>query len=331
MCAASHRARQQNDSEIDSQHVLFGITTQQDAEGLLVLTNLGINLDRIAAEGERQIARLTLEQMQRTPSPPQTGRVHRLMRTAIEEARLLNHDVVETGHFLLAMLRPEAEPAYKLLTDLGVTYTVAKKQMVAQHDAERREPASATRMQRLLTPPLLALASATRSLRHPFTPEFDPEIVDFSRNPVRFRRTAGSLNFRDEVRDVFVRVLPIAKGFCHNHIGSTHLALALLERECAATRVLRRLGVDASEIRSDLERFTPRGSTPHGRQLPQTPDVRRAIAIAIREASDMGSKFIGTEHLLLGLAQNGGVLSSMFLEDHCVPDLRDVVRRSVIE
>lgn len=42
-------------------------------------------------------------------------------------------------------------------------------------------------------------------------------------------------------------------------------------------------------------------------KLPQSPQVKKVIEYAIEEAMNLGYKYIGTEHLLLGLLRGKGI------------------------
>jgi ATP-dependent Clp protease ATP-binding subunit ClpC len=90
----------------------------------------------------------------------------------------------------------------------------------------------------------------------------------------------------------------------HNYIGTEHLLLGLAKEEHGlATRVLREVGATTADIVRAVERMAPRNPRPPFGRPTLTPRTKRVIELAVEEAKQMGHPNIGTEHLLLGLAQ----------------------------
>jgi ATP-dependent Clp protease ATP-binding subunit ClpC len=103
----------------------------------------------------------------------------------------------------------------------------------------------------------------------------------------------------------------------HDHIGTEHLLLGLLrEQEGLAARVLAGLGITSDEIRALVLRVVGRGDEPAATsQIPFTPHAKHALELALREALSLGHNYVGTEHLLLGLAHaNDGVAMRVLLD-----------------
>ena len=110
--------------------------------------------------------------------------------------------------------------------------------------------------------------------------------------------------FTERARQVVVLAQDEARALGHQHIGSEHLLLGLIrENEGIAARVLASLGVGLDEARADVVRIVGRGEgTPTG-QIPFTPRGKRALELSLRESQELSHNYIGTEHLLLGLAR----------------------------
>jgi excisionase family DNA binding protein len=108
--------------------------------------------------------------------------------------------------------------------------------------------------------------------------------------------------------------------FQHNYIGTEHLLLGLIrEREGVAAHVLGNLGIEIDKARQAVEAITGRGGTIVEGELPLTPRSKMIIELAMDEALRLDHRFIGTEHLLLGLIREGegiaaGVLVSLGLQ-----------------
>lgn len=64
-------------------------------------------------------------------------------------------------------------------------------------------------------------------------------------------------------------------------------------------------GVDLSNMREAILRLVPSGlDTVTMGKLPQTPGVKKVIEYAIKAARNLNHKYVGTEHLLLGLLRH---------------------------
>jgi len=121
--------------------------------------------------------------------------------------------------------------------------------------------------------------------------------------------------FTERARHVVVLAQDEARGLQHNYIGTEHLLLGLLrEEEGIAARVLRELGVTLDDVRSDVTSIVGVGDEPatHG-QIAFTPRAKRTLDLSLRAANELGHGFIGTEHVLLGLAREGDGVGSRIL------------------
>ena len=103
-------------------------------------------------------------------------------------------------------------------------------------------------------------------------------------------------------QDVLRRARQESARLGHGYVGTEHLLLSLSrESGCLAQRILTGAEVDSELIESTVTRLVGVGA--HGCPPCQglTPDCRRAIELATEEALGRGSRFVDTEHLLLGL------------------------------
>jgi ATP-dependent Clp protease ATP-binding subunit ClpC len=124
--------------------------------------------------------------------------------------------------------------------------------------------------------------------------------------------------FTDRARQVVVLAQDEARGLKHDHIGTEHLLLGLLrEPDGVARRVLESLGVGAEAVRDQAVRIVGEGegeSVPVG-QIPFTPRAKKVLELALREGLSLGHEYIGTEHILLGIArENDGVAARILRE-----------------
>ncbi len=123
--------------------------------------------------------------------------------------------------------------------------------------------------------------------------------------------------FTKRARHVLTLAQEEARSFQHNYIGTEHLLLGLVrEGEGIAAQVLRNLGVEVNQVRSAVEAIIGRGDRIVLGEVGFTPRAKKVIELAVDEARRLNHRFIGTEHLLLGLIREGegigaGVLESL--------------------
>src|SRR3990172_3556865 len=100
-----------------------------------------------------------------------------------------------------------------------------------------------------------------------------------------------------------------------NYVSTEHLLLGLVrESDSVAARILERMGVSLSKIRSEIERQVSRGDGRLGQDMQLTPRAKRVIDLAYDEARQLNNNYIGTEHLLLGLIREGEGIAARTLE-----------------
>jgi ATP-dependent Clp protease ATP-binding subunit ClpC len=135
--------------------------------------------------------------------------------------------------------------------------------------------------------------------------------------------------YTDRARKVMMLANQEAQRLNHHHIGTEHILLGLLkEGSGVAANVLKNLDIDLRKIRLEIEKLVQSGSdTVTMDKLPQTPRAKKAIDYATEEARNFNHKYVGTEHLLLGLLREqlgvaAQVLVNLGLK---LDDLRDEV------
>ncbi len=101
----------------------------------------------------------------------------------------------------------------------------------------------------------------------------------------------------------------------HPYIGSEHLLLGLLREDAGlAAKVLKNLGAEITTVRSTIESVLGRNE-PVIQQIAPTSRVKKVIEISFEEARLMGTNYVGTEHLLLGLLIEGEGVAAQVLGD----------------
>ena len=112
--------------------------------------------------------------------------------------------------------------------------------------------------------------------------------------------------FTERAQKALTLAQEAAGSFGHSYIGSEHLLLGLLrEGGGPAAKALTAAGVTEQALVQQIEalsgRGTPDASAPQG----MTPRTKRIIELSIQSAAQMGTGYVGTEHLLLGILREG--------------------------
>jgi hypothetical protein len=124
--------------------------------------------------------------------------------------------------------------------------------------------------------------------------------------------------FTDRAKRALHAAQEEARDHLHDYVGTEHLALGLLhEPDGIAVKAIEALGVTSSAAHDALvaalgpARVTERVSGDSG----FTAKSRRVLELAVRDALRMGHNYIGTEHLLLGVLDEGSGLGGTTLID----------------
>jgi Arc/MetJ-type ribon-helix-helix transcriptional regulator len=113
--------------------------------------------------------------------------------------------------------------------------------------------------------------------------------------------------FTERARQVVVLAQEEMRTLKHDHIGTEHILLGLLrEEEGLAARVLENLDITVERVRAQVVRIVGLGEEVASEQIPFTPSAKKALESALPEALALGHKYIGTEHILLGLLRTIG-------------------------
>lgn len=109
MALAERIARRYNHEYIGSEHILFAVAEEGDGIGAVALSNLGASKKNIEQGFKKMIKPgpdilINLVSGNMVDKLPLTPMSKKVIGCAIEEARKLGHNYVETGHLLLGLL-----------------------------------------------------------------------------------------------------------------------------------------------------------------------------------------------------------------------------------
>ncbi len=125
----------------------------------------------------------------------------------------------------------------------------------------------------------------------------------------------------------------VARGYSHQEVDGEHLLLAMLgQQESLIPDLLEKLGVPPGQLRPDLERELGRRHKVQGvssTDLFLSAGLKKALDAAVAEAGKLKDEYISTEHLLLGLLDEGGASLKKLFQAHGLK--RDAVLRALAE
>jgi len=100
----------------------------------------------------------------------------------------------------------------------------------------------------------------------------------------------------------------------HNYVGTEHLLYGLAkEGTGVASKVLENQNIVPENILEKIEELIGRGEEETTGTIGLTPRTKRVVENAFREAKRLGSDFIGTEHLLIGIMREGDSVAARIL------------------
>lgn len=145
----------------------------------------------------------------------------------------------------------------------------------------------------------------------PFDSLFRDEFSKFFSTP---EPTIVTNQFTGEAEEVILEAQNIAKELGEDEIKTEHLLLALLRKGDFAKNILFEINVDLKELETEVLSYMKKRKR-NVDEVSLSPGVKRALELAQREADGLGSEYIGSEHLLLGLIDEGESLAGEILKD----------------
>jgi ATP-dependent Clp protease ATP-binding subunit ClpC len=137
---AQEEAQRFNHNYIGTEHLLLGLVREGDGVAAKVLSNLGVELNKVRSAVEFIIGRgdrIVLGDIGLTP------RAKKVIELAVDEARRLNHHYIGTEHLLLGLVREGEGIAAGVLESLGVNLEKVRTQTIqvlSQSGSAHNEP-----------------------------------------------------------------------------------------------------------------------------------------------------------------------------------------------
>src|ERR1700677_4267872 len=141
LALARKEADRFNHNFVGTEHLLLGLIKLGQGVAVNVLQKLGLDLDTVRMEVEKQVG--SGHDHKRIRNLPYTPRVKKVLALAAKEAKALNHFYVGTGHILLGILREGDGVAARVLKNLDVDIEQTRQEILKELDpnfAQADEP-----------------------------------------------------------------------------------------------------------------------------------------------------------------------------------------------
>jgi ATP-dependent Clp protease ATP-binding subunit ClpC len=131
---AQEEAQKFGEGYVSTEHLLLGLVRETDSVASRVLDKLGVSLDRVRAEVEKQLPR---GEHKPNTEMALTPRAKRVIDLAYDEARTLSNNYIGTEHLLLGLIREGDGLAGRVLAKLGVDLEKARREVLTLQEGEQ--------------------------------------------------------------------------------------------------------------------------------------------------------------------------------------------------
>lgn len=126
--------------------------------------------------------------------------------------------------------------------------------------------------------------------------------------------------FTAKARRVVVSAQEQARQLKHSYIGTEHLLLGLFDvPDGLAAQVLHQLGYGKEAAQIDIAAVVKPGTQELNGHIPFTPQAKKTLELALREAQRLHHNQVGTEHILLALVREGEGVGAKVLAERIKP------------
>lgn len=278
------------------EHLLLATLKESQGPATSSLEALGLEPDSVAVAVAARIGTpddlVAVEPPRRNGYSPETKRV---LELAVREADELGDNYLSDLHLLLGILRDGGSATAQVLTQHGITLAAVRSQFPTGS-----EPSVVSHQSSFLQ----ELIESDRDWRRTAYSEAlhrDRSGLMFDRDSARARR-------------VVVLAQDEAKAHGHDHIGTEHLLLGFVrEGGGPGAKALIDLGISLRDLVELVDGTVSHNDTDSPERGAFTWGARRALELAVLEATELGHEYIGSEHLLLGLIREGQGVAAQVL------------------
>lgn len=132
LALARKEADRMHHNFVGTEHLLLGLIRLGQGTAVAVLKKLGLDLETVRMEAEKQVGTGPDEKM--VGNIPYTPRVKKVLALAMKESKALNHNYVGTEHILLGILREADGVAARVLKNLDVNVEETRQVILKELD-----------------------------------------------------------------------------------------------------------------------------------------------------------------------------------------------------
>jgi ATP-dependent Clp protease ATP-binding subunit ClpA/predicted dehydrogenase len=294
LALARREADRLHHSIVGTEHLLLGLMALGQGVSATVLGKLGLDLEKLRAEVERQVG--PRQEPKLSGNIPYTPRVKEVLLQANREAENLSHTFVGTEHILLGLLGNPGDVVAQVLKNLGVNAEQTRLEILKELDPKFWK-----------APEKPVLTESEKS-------EVDKLVAKVTEEPGVPAQQGKPVNFTPRARQVLVLACKEADHFHHGFVSPEHVLLGIMKLgNGPAFDVLTKHGLDLAKALEEVEKEV--GTCPEHKPvgiLYYAPRLNKVLAVAGQEARKLGHAYVGTEHLLLALLSEGdGVVQAV--------------------
>ena len=132
---AQERAREQRHAQLQPEHLLWALIHQSEGVALAVLHKLSVDVDRLAADLERALAKLP--RLENAADTALSRELAHVLEAAQSEAARFKDEFVSAEHLLIALATAKGEGVAYLLQSHGVTKDAALEALVSIRGSQK--------------------------------------------------------------------------------------------------------------------------------------------------------------------------------------------------
>jgi len=292
---AQEEAQRFQHNYIGTEHLLLGLVREGEGVAAKVLSNLGMELNKVREAVEATIGRgdrIVLGQIGLTP------RAKNVIELAVDEAHRLNHHYIGTEHLLLGLVREGDGIAAQALQSLGVNLEkvrIQTIQVLSQPGRPQKMEASSQ-----LRDALKALDIILRE-------------KEAALQQQEYGLAAELRNLEVNLRD---RIARLESDWYRERDNKESEQEPGEEDTISTQRPLQDDDDKVQELSQEekdfIQTLSALSQDERDRFAKFTVRARRALSLSAEEARRFRHNYIGTEHLLLGLVrENGGIAAAV--------------------
>jgi len=161
----------------------------------------------------------------------------------------------------------------------------------------------------------------------------DLSVVKNAKDIIKNAIQAGKLPWTPRAQAVLKRAVKLARKDGFDLVGTEHLVFGLVSvEECLGAKILKNLGLTASEYVRHYEPLRPASPGGGGGEAKFSEDIDKVIQYAYEQSTQWGHTYIGAEHLLVGtlLARAGQGFQTLTTLGITVEKVREETRKLIV-